>query len=96
MRNPQRRFESLLVVTYIRPECPFTTMECFEVGDIVTHVNGERVRTLEEYARAWKRTDKDKSETVVLKFYDGAIACAARDEIINAEKVTKKDVPSAF
>lgn len=84
MKNPVRKFKSILVVTYIRPESPFTTMETLNVGDIITHVNDQYVQSLEEYELAWKNAMKD--EIVILKLYDSSIACATKSEIKASEK----------
>ena len=92
LRQPQVREQSLLVITFLRPESPFTTMDAVGTGDIVVYVNDRPVRTIDEYVQEWRRWWEASDEPcVTLTLYDGNIAVAGRAELLSSDAVTVKE-----
>lgn len=90
MKRPELRASSLLVVTYVMPESPFTTMSTIQAGDVIVKVGNKPVRTLKEYEAAFDT----QGELVVLHTYLGAVSCATRKNINSVlEKIEEKVRP---
>lgn len=88
--RPHRKVESLLAVTFICPECPFTNMETVAVCDIITRVDGASVRTLEAYEAAWKSAMKKADDAcIVLELYDARVCAATVKQLKEAEAAVK-------
>ena len=92
--RPHRKVDSLLVVTYVCPETPFTKMDTVGIGDIVTHVNGAPTMTLSAYEEAWRHAvdGVDADACVVLGFYDARIAAATVAEVRIADAALAKEM----
>ena len=88
-KQPRLMAHSLLMMTYIQPRSPFTTMGVLRDGDVITQVNDTRVNTLDEYKKAFDHA-VESSELVVLHTYFGDIACASSNAIKDMSKNSKK------
>ena len=86
--RPELRADSLLVVSYVLPESPFTTMGTIHAGDVIVRVNDRRVGTLAEYERAFESAGS--STVVVLHTYFGDIACATTESLDAIEEQLRK------
>ena len=68
----EKRTEPILVVTHILPSSSLTaTVSTMGAGDVITHVNGERVKTLQEYRNALKKSEQGKDSFIVWRTEDG-------------------------
>lgn len=90
-RQPQVREQSLLVVTFVRPESPFTSMDTISEGDIVLYVNETVVRTIDDYVDAWRRWEAGDAAYISLTLYDGNLAVATRESLAKAHEITLED-----
>jgi S1-C subfamily serine protease len=86
LSQPQVRERSFLVITAIRPECPFVAMDTISYGDIVTYVNGAAVRTIDDYVREWSEWEASDAPTMTLQLLDGNVAVAPRAAVAAAEE----------
>ena len=91
LRQPQVREQSLLVVTFVRPESPFTSMDTVQGGDIVTYLNDRPIETIADYIAEWTRWDASTESYAMLTLYDGNVAVATRDAIQKSDIVTLKE-----
>lgn len=91
LSQPQVRERSFLVITAIRPECPFVTMDTISYGDIVTYVNGAAVRTIDDYVREWSEWEASDAPIMTLQLLDGNVAVAPRAAIAAAEERARAD-----
>ena len=97
LRQPQVREQSLLVITFLRPESPFTTMDAVTRGDIIVYVNDCPVSTIDEYVSEWRRWWEATDEPcVTLTLYDGSIAVAGRSELPPPRPPPPPTSPSPF
>lgn len=93
--RPHRKVGSLLAVTFLCPECPFTNMDTIAVGDIITRVNGTSVPTLEAYEEAWAAAtadDKGDDECIVLELYDARVCAATVEQVRAAELEVRETI----
>lgn len=81
LKRPQLRERSLLVVTHIDANSPFTTMNQLALYDAVVGVNDAELDggDLEGYTRAFEAALK--TGTVVLRLYTGAVASASAADV---------------
>ena len=91
LSQPQVREQSLLVVTCLRSETPFSKMNTIMEGDIINYVNDTPVRTVDDYRRAWEAWHAGTVPYMVLQLLDGNIATASRAEVEKAEHITRRD-----
>ena len=75
--RPHIHTDSVLVVTYVKADSPFIQMSCLEVGDVIISVNGVYVTSVSEYEEQFKKA----KEVVVLKTYNGMVACARTKDL---------------
>lgn len=94
-RQPQVREQSLLVITFVRPESPFTSMETVREGDIVTYVNDRPLETIADYVAEWERWAASDEAYVTLALYDGNVAVATRAALRESEAVTAEETGRA-
>ena len=88
-RQPQVRERSLIVITFVRPESPFTSMETVREGDIVTYVNDRPIESIADYVDEWDRWAASDEAYVTLALYDGNVAVATREALRASEEVTR-------
>ena len=91
LQRPQLRETSMLVISFARPESPFTTMDTVSDGDIITHVDDRPVKTLDEYVLAWREWDESEKPYIKIMLYDGNIAACTREELEDSETTTKEE-----
>ena len=89
--QPQVRERSLLVVTFVRPESPFTSMGSVSEGDIVVYVNDRAVRAIDDYVDEWRRWQASGEPYLTISLYDGNIAVATRKDILESEVTSRRE-----
>lgn len=81
LQRPQLRQRSLLVVTHIDADSPFTVMNQLNANDVVVGVNGTDLDggDLDQYARAFEAAER--TGMVLLRLYTGAVVSASAADI---------------
>ena len=77
--RPSERMHSRLAVLAVEAECPLGTNEKFEKQNIITHVNGTAVTTLDEYESAWGAAVKQKKPIMLVTDEELAFAIRCED-----------------
>jgi hypothetical protein len=85
MDCPRLFRNSVLWITKVHPESPFNLLGNVGKGQIPTHVNEVRVRTIEEYAEAWK--EALSTGNVKLRMRDGTLLYAQREEVEECDRL---------
>lgn len=73
---------SHLVILSVEAECPF---EKLEKGQVITHVNGQRVKTLKEYEKIWDAATKRKPQSMMIRTSSDMLYAASIEKCISAK-----------
>lgn len=92
MARPSLHEDSVLIVTNVMPESPFSELHTITHGDIILSVNEEPVRTLEQYRDAFERAMRAGGVRVVVR--DGNEVAATSSELADAHKAITQRVPA--
>lgn len=91
MSQPQVKEQSLLVITCLRAETPFTAMKTVSKGDIVNYVNKRPVRTIQDYVDEWRAWEESEVPHLIIQLLDGNVVVASRESIERAEVTTREE-----
>lgn len=85
----EHKHEHVLIITHILPGSYAHQIRILSVGDVITEVNGKKVKKLADYKRALKNAVK--TGFVSLKTHNGSMAVFSLDRIIDEEERLSED-----
>ncbi len=85
----ENKHESVLVITHILPGSYSYQMRILGVGDLITEVNGKRVRKLADYRQALKQSND--THYVTIQSHNGSLAVFLLDRILDEEQRLSED-----
>jgi serine protease Do len=85
----ENKHESVLIITHILPGSYAHQVGILSVGDVITEVNGKKVKKLVDYKRALKSAAD--TGFVRLKMHNGAMVVFSLDRILDEEERLSED-----
>jgi serine protease Do len=65
--RPENQYESALIISYVQPTSITSKLRLLYPGMIITHINGEKVKTLKEFRQAVRKSKSTRFLTIKTK-----------------------------
>ena len=92
MSRPTLHEQSLLIVTNVMPESPFSELHTIAQGDVILTVNEAPVRTLEQYRDAFNSAMSAGGVRIVVR--DGNEVASSTQDLKEAHDAMQKRIPT--
>lgn len=92
MTRPDHHEDSVLVISSVLPESPFSEMHTVSAGDIILSVNDTPTRTLDQYTEAFKKGLQADGVRIVIR--DGNELAASSDALLSTHATIQKRIPT--